>query len=582
MKKSINRFLTIITNIYNRIHNTIKYILSKSSKTERLIFFILFIVFLVSGLTLLARVNKHFMVEVPQYGGSISEGMIGTPKIINPLLAKSDTDKDLSTLIYSGLMRKDGNNNFIPDLAEKYEISEDGKTYTFILKKGLTFHDKKPLTTEDIVFTIEKIKDPAIKSSLRAAWDNVEVEVKSDREIIFRLNTPYSSFIYNTTVGILPKHIWQDVLADDFLITSRLNTEPIGSGPYKIDEIKEDENKIPVKYTLNAFKDFSLGEPYVQKINLLFYKNIDDLVRAHSDKKIDSFAWADPNTGEILQKGGTNIITFPLSRVFGLLINTSNAPILASRDLREALKLSTDKNSIVNGIFKGFARSIDTPFIENDISKQENQKITQTEREEKIKSLIKKAGFEKNDDGILVKGKEILKINITTANTPEFEKIADLIANNWKSLGADVTIRTYTPEDLNTQIIRPREFEILLFGMLIEKPTDLYAFWHSSQRNDPFLNITNYASQTVDAALDILQNSTKTDEINKNLEIIKNEFNEDTPAIFLYSPDLIYVTSKKLKGVEKDIITSGSERFLNIYKWYLDTDYIWKIFTKNN
>jgi peptide/nickel transport system substrate-binding protein len=522
------------------------------------------------------------MVEVPQYGGSISEGMIGTPKIINPLLAKSDTDKDLSTLIYSGLMRKDGNNNFIPDLAEKYEISEDGKTYTFILKKGLTFHDKKPLTTEDIVFTIEKIKDPAIKSSLRAAWDNVEVEVKSDREIIFRLNTPYSSFIYNTTVGILPKHIWQDVLADDFLITSRLNTEPIGSGPYKIDEIKEDENKIPVKYTLNAFKDFSLGEPYVQKINLLFYKNIDDLVRAHSDKKIDSFAWADPNTGEILQKGGTNIITFPLSRVFGLLINTSNAPILASRDLREALKLSTDKNSIVNGIFKGFARSIDTPFIENDISKQENQKITQTEREEKIKSLIKKAGFEKNDDGILVKGKEILKINITTANTPEFEKIADLIANNWKSLGADVTIRTYTPEDLNTQIIRPREFEILLFGMLIEKPTDLYAFWHSSQRNDPFLNITNYASQTVDAALDILQNSTKTDEINKNLEIIKNEFNEDTPAIFLYSPDLIYVTSKKLKGVEKDIITSGSERFLNIYKWYLDTDYIWKIFTKNN
>jgi peptide/nickel transport system substrate-binding protein len=209
--------------------------------------------------------------SVPISGGSLSEGVIGSARFINPILAISDSDRDLTTLIYSGLMRSMPDGSIIPDLAESYQISDDGKTYTFILKDDLTFHDGTSVTTDDIEFTIAKIQENAIKSPKRPNWDGVIIEKINSKEIKFHLRQPYAPFLENTTVGIVPKYLWKDVQADEFPL-SLFNFEPIGSGPYKIDSIQRNKSGLPQTYSLAPFKNFALS--YIKTFNFILSKRI--------------------------------------------------------------------------------------------------------------------------------------------------------------------------------------------------------------------------------------------------------------------------------------------------------------------
>ena len=175
-------------------------------------------------------------------------------------------------------------------------------------------------------------------------------------------------------------------------------------------------------------------------------------------------------------------------------------------------------------------------------------------------------------------GSEILTFSVSTADIPELVHVAELITETWRSLGADVSVRIFDSNELNQNVIRPRRYDALLFGEIIGRDLDFYAFWHSSQRSDPGLNVADYANITVDKLLEearILDNSP---ERNDALQKFEKEIIEDVPAAFIYSPEFIYVVPKKLKSELSKNITTPSDRFSNIYQWYLNTDTVWKIF----
>jgi len=195
------------------------------SRKQFLIFITIFVIAFVSMVMLISRVNSIFLVEVPEKGGEVTEGIVGVPTLVNPVIAISDADKDLSMLVYSGLMRKTPEGEFITDLAESYEISPDGTSYTFIIKKDAKFHDGKHVTSDDVIFTIEKIKDPIIKSPRKLGWDGVSVSKKDDYTVVFTLAKSYISFMDNMTIGILPSHLWKNVNVNEFNL-STLKTIP--------------------------------------------------------------------------------------------------------------------------------------------------------------------------------------------------------------------------------------------------------------------------------------------------------------------------------------------------------------------
>src|SRR5918911_2714319 len=146
-------------------------------------------------------------------GGTFVEAMIGSPRYVNPLLASSETDLDLTHLVFSGLTRIDDRGNIVPDLASGWQVSPDARTYTFTLRPDLRWHDGQSLTAEDVVFTLDLVRDKDFPGdpALAAPWRDVRVDAPTQQTVRFTLPAPDASFMQLTTLGVLPRHLWSDV-----------------------------------------------------------------------------------------------------------------------------------------------------------------------------------------------------------------------------------------------------------------------------------------------------------------------------------------------------------------------------------
>jgi peptide/nickel transport system substrate-binding protein len=556
------------------------------SKRDLFIVLALFLVVFVTTILLLARVNKKFTTTIPTEGGSLHEGIIGTPRFVNPVLALTDADKDMTRLVYSGLMRKSADGTFIPDLAESYSISNDQLTYTFILRDNALFHDGAHVTADDILFTITTIQDPIIKSGARLNWEGVEVKKIDSRTISFKLKQPYASFIENTTIGILPSHVWSTIPNEQFSF-SDFNINAIGSGPYRINDVNKKSSGVIESYTLKSFSRFTLGKPYISKITFRFYANETELVRAIEGGVIDAAGALSGDSITELNIKPSSIKIGGLGRTFGLFFNTNNNDILKSLAVRQALELGISKQFIIDEILKGYGTEVNAPYF-NSLPKN----ITQASEAEFAKNLeaakniLTKEGWVENDDGFRYKTidgtKKLLSISISTSNASELKRTAEYVKEFWGELGVQVELKVFEIGNLNQTVIRPRNYEVLFFGQVVRNESDLYAFWHSSQRSDPGLNISLYSNNIVDSTLEKLLKTGDQLKQREYYEVIQKEITKDLPAIFLYSPEYIYVMPKRVKGISLGNINEGSDRFNQINDWHIYTDNLWNIFNKTN
>ncbi|MCF7865658.1 MAG: peptide ABC transporter substrate-binding protein [Candidatus Pacebacteria bacterium] len=593
-----------------KLSEKIKLLYRSFRPTEKLIFSIALATLIFSSLSLLGKVNDLYSVELPTKGGTYTEGVIGYARFINPLLGYTDADRDMISLIYSGLLKPTPEGKLVADLAQSWTVSDDGLTYTFILKDGLTFHDGKPLTTDDIEFTVQKAQDPLIKSPRAENWAGVTMEKVSPTEIKFILKKPYSPFLENMTLGILPKHIWSNIEHEAFDINT-YNREPIGSGPFKIKKAYRNDTGIYEYYDLVPFENYSLGAPYISHFFVKFYKGEDEALAAYKNGSVSALGGVSPADANALKMKKNSLISTPLPRVFGLFFNQSNAPVLVNKEVREALNASINRLSLIDSILQGWgavsknaiprslshnqeishdttsSSSSNTPSDATNSTSTENTLINDQYIAAGRKILTDK-GWKQNADGIFEKqtksGKttetQILRFTISTSNVPELKQSAEILRDTWTKLGADVKVEIFEPSDLTQKVIRPRKYDSLLFGNVVGRDLDLYPFWHSSQRNDPGLNIALYTNIKADKALETIRNTS--DEVKKAdaYKVFENEIQNDIPAVFLYSPDYIYATSKDIHNLEISNITNPAERFMDVQSWYIETEKVWKIFEK--
>lgn len=561
--------------------NNLVRIFNSFSERQMLAALILSIILIVAVISMLGKINRTFLVTIPERGGTLREGSFGSPRFVNPIIAATDADRDLSMLVYSGLMKKTPEGEIVPDMAEGYEVSEGGLTYTFTLKEDALFHDKVPLTAEDIIFTIERIKDPLIKSPLEAVWNGVSVTKGDDnRTVIFRLSRGYASFLENTTVGILPKHIWGSLDPTIFSF-SDYNIHPIGSGPYRIADIDASSNGRIDAYTLKSWNDFAGERPFIRTIVLSFYKNEDELVRAYRKGRIDQASSISPRVAAGLRAEGYTPTTAVLSRVFGLFMNPNQNDVLRTKDVVRAIDLAIDKQAIVDKVLSGFATIIASPVPVTLGGTPATNRDKETSVAEATR-LLDAAGYKINPvTGIREKAGKPLELSISTADVAELRAASELIKSDLANIGINVSIKVFDIGMLNENVIRPREYEMLLFGEVVRNASDLFAFWHSSQRGDPGLNVAVYTNNRVDKVLEELISTTDEAERAEKLSVIEREITQDAPAIFLYSPHFIYMQSGNVHHVVIDRITNAAERFLGIDDWYIRTDSIYKFLTKN-
>lgn len=550
---------------------------------QKIILLFFLAVFITSGVVLLYLVDQKISIEVPTEGGVFVEGIIGTPRFINPVLTISDADRDLSALVYSGLMRS-GNNGLIHDLAEKHEISEDGLCYAFTLKDNLLWSDNEPVTSDDIVFTIEQIRNPIIKSPKRASWEGVGIEKIDAKTIRFCLEKPYAPFLENTTLGILPYHLWKDILPEQITL-SDFNINAIGSGPYKIEKISRNSSGIITSYTLISNTNFALKKSYIEKIVLKFYPSEKTLIDAYTKGEIDSLNSVSPKNALEIKKSSSVLRHYFLPRIFAVFFNQDEASLFAEQEVRTALNLSVDKNAIIEEVLQGFGVPVEGPIPPGSIGfkKATTSEETFEERLSQAKEILAKNGWKMNEEENILEKKTTkktskLEFSISTSNMVDLVQTSQLLKEMWEKIGAKVNIKVYEIGDLEQNVIRPRKYQSLLFGEIMGRDPDPFAFWHSSQRNDPGLNIALYTNITADKLLEGARTTFDPKEREEKYFKFQEEIGKDQPAIFIYSPHFIYLTPTSIKNIEETSITIPSERFSQIYNWYINTKRVWKIF----
>ncbi|MBI2058043.1 MAG: hypothetical protein HYT63_03655 [Candidatus Yanofskybacteria bacterium] len=555
------------------------------SKKERYLVLSLLLAVIFSLLYIPLGFFYHLTKPMPDFGGSYTEGLLGAPQYINPLLIQAnDADRDISEIIYSSLMKYDQSGNIVPDLAESYEISGNELEYMFVLKNNIKWHDGFPLNADDVVFTLNILQNNDYGSIQRINWQGVEVEKINDHTIKLKLKNKYAQFLNNTTLGILPKHLWENVKPSLFSF-SDLNLKPIGSGPYKFKKLKKDSNGSTVSYELTAYEGYHGQKPFIKNLNFRFFNSEDELAQAYNHNMIEGIGFLSIEKIKNLkfsQKLSPQKIKLP--RYFAAFFNQNRSKALADKNIRLALSYATDKQELLDKVLDQNGLIINSPVLKELASQEAGQKYPYDK--EFAKQILENSGWKDPDgDGFREKIPEPAKnktktkepeakneavIEIKTSHSSDLSKAAEILKKQWEEVGFKVSVKIETLTEIQ-QSIRDRDYEILLFGEVLGLDLDPYSFWHSSQKKDPGLNLALYDNRSVDKILEEGRQIFNPIERNKKYEDFEKILLEDAPTIFLYSPYYLYLPSKKIKGNATEILSIPSSRFDNISQWYINT-----------
>lgn len=579
------------------------------SKKEKYIFGGLILI-LVTASIIWPVVSYHKKTQpVASSGGKYTEGLIGQPRYINPLLAQyNDTDRDLTGLVFSGLLKYNCQGELILDLAENYTISDDGKTYEVFLKKNVKWHDNESFSADDIVYTIETIQDPAYTSPLRTNWQGVLVEKINQFSVRFVLKTPYAPFLHHLTAGILPRHLWQGIDETNFPLAQH-HLEPVGTGPYQFKKLQKDRNGNVRYFELDKFADYYGPQPKIDTLAFKFYPNPEDAIEGLNKIEVDGLAYiSSQNKNKIQNLAEFDIRIFYLPRYFAVFFNQTQSKALADKQVRWALNLAANKQTIVNDLLANQGQIVHSPFTYASLDQAIKENIIDFDLE-KAKQVLEEAGWQepslpekaeeepenesseenneikendrlvKNDQGLLVRQKTInndtlpslLEIDLVTTDWPELSSVAQALKKQWEQIGAKINLVIVDLAAIQADYIKPRAYQALLFGEILGPDPDPFAFWHSSQKKDPGLNLALYDNKKADQLLEQARQEMDSEVRTQKYQEFQQILAEDMPAVFLYNPTYLYPIPNKIKGANIERIYLPYQRFCQIEEWYTKT-----------
>lgn len=545
------------------------------SVRDRIVILTLSTVFVGSLFFWLGALYLSATETVPDSGGSYSEGLVGQPRYVNPVLSSANgVDEDIVSVVYAGLTGYDADGRVIDRLADRIEISDDGKTYTAHIRDGATFHDGEPVLAEDVLFTVSVIQDSSYKSPLRQKWQGISAASVDDRTVSFTLTKPYFGFREYLSVGILPKHVWQDVPPDRFALTD-LNLMPVGAGPYRFFDYRKDTNGNILSYELRAFSEYYDGEPNITKLTFGFYPDEDSVVRAYGNREVLGMA---PMSVErslpFVGAKGVDVRTFRLPRTFAVFFNPVKSVPLAYAEVRRALSLSVSREEIVRDALSGRGAAIRSPFLSFMVGDPAIPDVPESLDE--ANRILDEAGWGRGDDGIRRKDDARLSFSLSVPDWPELRVTADILREQWNRIGAEANIEVRPISDLYKESIRTRSYDALLYGEEMGVDPDFYSFWHSSEKEDPGLNLAMFDDSKADELLLSLREESDPSRRNEYLGELLGIFAEKHPATFLFTPDVLYVVSDTVKGWDVRSANAASSRFIGIEDWFVKTKRVFR------
>ena len=507
-------------------------------------------------------------ITIPDVGGVYVEGVVGTPQFINPLLAQyNQVDQDLTSLIFDGLTHLDGQGNLQPNLATRWQISDDELTYEFKLRRDVRWQDGEQFTADDVLFTIALMQDPEFPGlpSLGRLWQSVNVEKLDDFTVRFTLSAPFPTFANFTTIGILPKHLLQDIPARD-LLNHPYNLQPIGTGPFKLDEINTEFARLSVNPLYIGSK------PRLAGLELHFYSDYQEIIAAYRAGEIQGISAVPPELISSVQNlESINLYSARLSGYDIIYLNhqePDSAPFFQEVEVRQALMYALDRRTLIDNALDGQGLIATGPILPWSWAYNPEQPTIEFDLD-KANILLDESGWiDRDGDGIRDKEGNPLEFNILSSDDPTKIKVAETVGEQWRQIGVATTVEV-VGAGLAERLVQ-RDFQAALAEVLLTGDPDPYPFWHQTQITDG----QNYAGWNNTEASMLLETArTVTDRGQRNDFYFEFQriFAEEVPSIILYHPIYTYGVSDSIFDVQLAPMVNPADRFTTIEDWYMLT-----------
>ena len=510
----------------------------------------------------------------PAPGGAITEGVVGSPSSLNPLLAAfNDVDKDLTSLLFAGLTRLGPDGSIEPDLADSWEISEDGKTYVFHIRTDVKWHDGLSIVPEDVVFTFRLLQSKNLPTNpdITALWQKVRVEREGAESVRFTLGQPFAPFLSYTTVGILPQHLLPDVRPAD-MPRAAFNANPVGNGPFIIKRVALDEVR------LEANQLYHGGRPLLDSITFKFLKDDKALAAALNTHQVDAGLLRSSAGRDALALAQQNpdMVLRGVPRVsYSLLFLNTQSPLFQDKLVRQAIAYGIDKQALVEDVVDSMGVVANSPIPPDTWAYNPEIKHNSYDPE-RAAELLDESGWKHNAKGVREKDGVPLQFVLLTNDDKVRVIIAEQLVRSFRELGMDVEAQSSGPTGLIQNFLLPRKYQAILYGLDPGYDPDLYPIWHSSQSSGPGLNVAAYANPELDTLLEQARTSTDMERRRDLYWQSQALFAEEVPSILLYYPLYTYVQHRRINGVSLGILFDTSSRFSNVKDWYLQTQRVWK------
>jgi peptide/nickel transport system substrate-binding protein len=488
---------------------------------------------------------------------------IGDARRLNPIIANDSASGTINDQVFNGLVKYDKDIKLVGDLAERWDISPDGKTITFHLRKGVVWHDGAPFTAEDCLFTYQKLIDPKVATPYSSSYMDVAKARVVDK-LTFRVTykEPFSPALESWSMGVIPRHLLEgkDLNSDDF------NRKPVGTGPYKLKEWIAGQ-----KIVLEANDRYFEGRP---NIDQYVYRIIPDSSTMFQELLSGGVDMMGLNPLQYLRKSETRRIKdnyrkfrFPANAFTYLGYNLAS-PLFSDKNVRQALAYAIDRQSIIDGVLMGLGQPCTGPF--SYVSWAYNPKIRPYPYDpERAKRMLVEAGWkDMNSDGVRVKdGRPFQFTILTNQGNGERIKASEIMQQNFKRVGIDARIRVMEWQAFLEQIDK-HSFDAIILGWSMSRDPDLYDIWHSSKIKKGEYNFVGYKNAEVDR---LLVAGRRTFDVEKRRKIyyrIHEILADEQPYAFLYVPDATPIVHKRFKGIE--VAPLGI--MYNFIHWYVPKD----------
>ena len=500
-------------------------------------------------------------------GGVYVEGVIGNISTLNPLLAASEPEQAVSRLLFSSLYNYDVTGALHTDLAESMTVKDD-KVYTIKLRNAV-WHDGKKLTAEDVVYTINLIKNPQVRSPLRVNWLDISARAIDDSTVEFMLPAVYAGFSHALTFPVIPKHILQSV-SPSSMREADFSSNPVGSGPFAVKRVQTSESTSSTDVVrMEPNTKYYGAVSTLSRLELRAYGNESLLVKAVNSGEVSAASGLSLSAADNIKSKQYSTKHWLLNKGVYLLMNNRSQTLQDAR-ARQALRYATDTSSIRATVGDNVAR-LDTPILQSQIA----QKLPAAPdyNLDKAKALLKEAGWTYNQGQWKGKDGRPLAVAVTTSSgRDEYKKIVDALKQQWSKLGVDVQLREIDTSSTTTSfvqsVLQPRDYDALLYELELGADPDVFAYWHSSQASASGYNFANYSNRTVDN--DLVGGRSRTNSALRAAKYIQfvNQWLNDAPAIGLYQSVGSYVLNNGASIVEpRGSLNTMNDRYADVTTW---------------